>query len=119
MVVGKSLSFELEDTSTAISKSFGSVIVNGENLAHAIVAAGWAKVKPPMGNNPSRTADHEELVRLEAQVRTDLFILCILRLREYLRCFRNIDDEDLPGCRIRFAIIAFLSLSPFKRPSIA
>jgi hypothetical protein len=66
-VIGKPITFELEETAT-INKSFGSVYVGGENLAHAIVAAGWAKVKPPMGNNVSRTADHEELARLEAEV---------------------------------------------------
>jgi staphylococcal nuclease domain-containing protein 1 len=67
-VIGKPITFELEETATTISKSFGSVYVNGENLAYAIVAAGWAKVKPPMGNSVSRTADHEELSRLEAEV---------------------------------------------------
>ena len=66
--IGKPITFELEETATTINKSFGSVYVGGENLAHAIVAAGWAKVKPPMGNNVSRTADHEELARLEAEV---------------------------------------------------
>eukprot|EP00281_Chroomonas_sp_CCMP1168_P008191 CAMPEP_0206267944 /NCGR_PEP_ID=MMETSP0047_2-20121206/31432_1 /ASSEMBLY_ACC=CAM_ASM_000192 /TAXON_ID=195065 /ORGANISM="Chroomonas mesostigmatica_cf, Strain CCMP1168" /LENGTH=890 /DNA_ID=CAMNT_0053696207 /DNA_START=148 /DNA_END=2823 /DNA_ORIENTATION=+ len=67
LVVGKPLSFDLEETSATINKSFGVVMVGGQNLAHAIVAAGWAKVKPAMGNsaNSGRT-DFEELSRLEA-----------------------------------------------------
>jgi hypothetical protein len=45
-----------------INKSFGTVMCEGENLSHIMVAAGWAKVKT-MGKG----ADHEELTRLEAQ----------------------------------------------------
>jgi len=45
-----------------INKSFGTVMCEGENLSHVMVAAGWAKVKT-MGKG----ADHEELTRLEAQ----------------------------------------------------
>lgn len=41
-----------------------------ENLAHLMVANGWAKAKPPQGNNASRTADAEELARLEAQAQS-------------------------------------------------
>mmetsp|Transcript_10807 Transcript_10807/g.26760 ORF Transcript_10807/g.26760 Transcript_10807/m.26760 type:complete len:884 (-) Transcript_10807:255-2906(-) len=66
-MVGKAVTFELEETAAAMTKSFGSIMVGGENLAHAIVGAGWAKAKPPMGNNASRVADAEVLQRLEGE----------------------------------------------------
>lgn len=68
--VGKAVTFELEETVASIGKSFGHVYLDGENLSTLIVQAGWAKVKPPMGNNPTRTAYQEELQRMEAQAQS-------------------------------------------------
>jgi len=68
--IGKAVTFELEETVASIGKSFGNVYLDGENLSSLIVAAGWAKVKPVMGNNAARTAYQEELQRLESQAQS-------------------------------------------------
>ena len=44
-IVGKQVTFEIEDHVASIGKTFGNIFVNGENLAAMIVAAGWAKVR--------------------------------------------------------------------------
>jgi staphylococcal nuclease domain-containing protein 1 len=70
LCIGKVVSFEVEETVASIGKSFGHVFLDGQNVAFALVSAGWAKVKQLVGNNPSRTQYYEELVQLEQQAQT-------------------------------------------------
>ena len=44
--------------------------MDGQNVAFALVSAGWAKVKQNVGNNPTRTQYYEELVQLEQQAQS-------------------------------------------------
>ena len=70
LCIGKVVSFEVEEVVASIGKSFGHVFVDGQNVAFALVSAGWAKVKQLVGNNPNRTQYYEELIQLEQQAQS-------------------------------------------------
>mmetsp|Transcript_2017 Transcript_2017/g.6126 ORF Transcript_2017/g.6126 Transcript_2017/m.6126 type:complete len:896 (-) Transcript_2017:3840-6527(-) len=63
--VGKGVTFELEEFVASIGKSFGRVYLNGQDVGAMIVSAGWAKVKPAVGNNVAKNAYIDELLQLE------------------------------------------------------
>lgn len=52
MVIGKAVSFTIEYTNTSIKREFGTVELDGVNVNEAVVAEGWAKVRPLQGKEP-------------------------------------------------------------------
>lgn len=50
-------------------RTFGTVWVEGEDLGKAVVAAGWARVKPESMSRDGASPDYEELVEMEGQAR--------------------------------------------------
>ncbi|KAI5084373.1 hypothetical protein GOP47_0000542 [Adiantum capillus-veneris] len=68
--VGKDVIFRVDYVVPSINREFGSVFIGEANLALEVVGAGWAKVRPPMGQNSGEVSVYlEELEQLEQQAK--------------------------------------------------
>lgn len=67
--IGKEVTFKVDYTVSAINREFASVFVGDTNLALAVVAEGWAKVRSQGGQNNEASPFLAELERLEEQAK--------------------------------------------------
>ena len=61
---GKIVTFNVEYEVPTIGRTFGTIILDGEDMSHAVVEAGFAKVKPARGDE--RSGSYDELLALQA-----------------------------------------------------
>lgn len=52
MVIGKVVSFKIEYTNATIKREFGTIMLGDVNVNEAIVAEGWARVRPLQAKDP-------------------------------------------------------------------
>jgi staphylococcal nuclease domain-containing protein 1 len=67
LCIGKAVTFEVEYSVPAISRDFGAIFLDGENLCKVVAREGWATVKS-LQRSPEgqRSRDYDEMVELEA-----------------------------------------------------
>eukprot|EP00640_Fibrocapsa_japonica_P004086 CAMPEP_0113937328 /NCGR_PEP_ID=MMETSP1339-20121228/3973_1 /TAXON_ID=94617 /ORGANISM="Fibrocapsa japonica" /LENGTH=219 /DNA_ID=CAMNT_0000940049 /DNA_START=183 /DNA_END=839 /DNA_ORIENTATION=+ /assembly_acc=CAM_ASM_000762 len=72
MCIGKVVSFKVEYRVAAINRDFGTVMLDGQSVAQAVVRDGWARVKPASeARENEKTQEYEELLVLEAAAMAD------------------------------------------------
>ncbi|GBG64549.1 hypothetical protein CBR_g45244 [Chara braunii] len=68
--IGKEVTFRVEYVVSSINREFGTVFLEKTNLAVAVVAEGWAKVRTPGPNNPGEASPFlSELQQVEEQAK--------------------------------------------------
>ncbi|KAH7296655.1 hypothetical protein KP509_26G032900 [Ceratopteris richardii] len=68
--IGKEVIFKVDYVVSTINREFGSVFIGEKNLALEVVEAGWAKVRPQLGQNSGEASPYlEELEQLEQQAK--------------------------------------------------
>jgi staphylococcal nuclease domain-containing protein 1 len=66
LCIGKAVTFEVEYSVPAISRDFGAVLLDGENLCKVVAREGWVTVKS-LQQSPEgqRSRDYEEMIVLQ------------------------------------------------------
>ncbi|BBN01059.1 staphylococcal nuclease domain-containing protein 1 [Marchantia polymorpha subsp. ruderalis] len=70
--IGKEVTFKVDYVVSSINREFGTVLLDGQNVAYDVVAQGWAKVRPQGGQANEVSATYiTELEQRETKAREE------------------------------------------------
>ncbi|CAM6104246.1 unnamed protein product [Calypogeia fissa] len=70
--IGKEVTFKVDYVVASINREFGTVLLDGQNVAYDVVKDGWAKVRPQGGQSNEVSATYiQELEQREAKAQED------------------------------------------------